>query len=238
MECKIEIEGKEPIVIKDRYAGASYSGGRAPTALYQSVGAVVSALVNNPYEAVRIKSIDCQTVIRPGRLAAEIESVELDSDAYAPGDTLKATAFVRPYKGEPRRLTVTLKLPADMPEGTYTATVCDDVARARMDMRDKPDLNSPLTIDQVIAAIRHQTAAKRTNLAVRVPLPAVGVNLGGESLPDLPPGLVQVIGQTRRTGAVPVAGSVSARKPTEWVLVGSEAAKFTVTKNKKSTRGE
>ncbi len=57
--------------------------------------------------------------------------MELDSETYAPGETLKATVFLRPYKGLPQRLPATLKLPADLPEGAYTAIVCDDLTNAQ-----------------------------------------------------------------------------------------------------------
>ena len=62
---------------------------------------------------------------RRGGATADVESMELDSDAYEPGDEVKASVFLRPYKGAPRRLTATLKLPDDLPEGDYTVTACD-----------------------------------------------------------------------------------------------------------------
>jgi hypothetical protein len=238
MVARIEIEGREPVVVKDTFSGGSYAGGRGASALYQQVAAIVSVLTNNPYEPARIKQIVCETTVRTGRTSAEIEAVELDSDVYSPGDTLKATAIVRPWQGPPRRCAVSLKLPADLPEGTYTATVCDDPSRARMDVRDRPEFSNPLSLDQIYGLVRHQAAAKRTHLAVRVALPAVGVTVGSHSLPDLPPGMVQVLGQTRRTGAVTVGGAVSARRPTDWVLYGSDSVRFTVTDNKKANRAE
>ena len=70
--------------------------------------------------------IDCDTRILPGRRTAEIEAVELDSDAYRPGDTVKAAVFVRPYKSGRQRLAISLKLPADLPEGSQR--ICNRVS--------------------------------------------------------------------------------------------------------------
>src|SRR5262249_37434838 len=89
LEARIEVEGREPVIIKDTFSGASYSGGRAPQALYSQVSAVVGMLTFNSYKQVRIKRIECETTLLPGRSTADIESIELDSDVLAPGETLK-----------------------------------------------------------------------------------------------------------------------------------------------------
>jgi hypothetical protein len=234
LSARIDVEGQPPIVIKDTFSGSSYSGGRAPMALFNPVASVVGLMTYNTYKPVRIGRIECETRILPGRRTAEIEAIELDSDVLSPGETLKATLFVRPYKGLRQRLPVSLKLPADMAEGNYTAIVCDDLTNARFELRDNPNLSNPQSLDQVFEALRVQTAAKRTNLVVRVPLPAVGVALAGKSLPSLPPSMVQILGSSRRTGAQTMGGALVSRKSTEWVFQGSESVRFTVTKNKKT----
>jgi hypothetical protein len=234
LTARVEVDGHEPIVIKDTFSGSSYSGGRAPAALFSPVTAVVGLMTYNTYKPVRINRIECETRIRPGRRSADIESVELESDVLAPGDTLKAMLLVRPYKGQRQRLSVSLKLPADLPEGNYSAIICDDLTNARYELRDNPTLSSPQSLEQVFESLRVQTAAKRTNLVVRVPLPAVGVALAGKALPQLPPSMVQILGDARRSGAQTMGGALVARKGTEWVFQGSESVRFTVTKNKKT----
>ncbi|MCI0457966.1 MAG: hypothetical protein L0Z62_13450 [Gemmataceae bacterium] len=233
LKAKIEVEGHAPIVIHDTFSGSSFSGGRAPQALYSQIANVVSLLTYNTYRQVRIQRIECDTRINPGRRTAEIEAVELDSETLAPGEALKATVFVRPFKGLRQRLTVALKLPADLPEGSYTATVCDDLANARSEMRDNPILSNPQDLDQVFQALKVQTAAKRTNLVVRVPINAVGVALSGKPLPNLPPGMVQILSTTRRTGAQTMGGALVSRQATEWVVQGSESVRFNVSRTRR-----
>src|SRR5262249_34566815 len=46
--ARIELDGHEPLVIKDTFSG--FSGGRAPQALYTQVAQAVSLLVHNPYK--------------------------------------------------------------------------------------------------------------------------------------------------------------------------------------------
>jgi hypothetical protein len=233
LHARIEVEGHEPVVLHDTFSGGGYSGGRAPQALYNPVAAVVGLLTYNAYQPVRINRIECETRVRPGRCTADIEAVELDSDTYAPGETVRATAFLRPYKGAPQRVPVTLRLPADLPEGSYRATVCDDLTAARAELHDDPTLNDPRSLEQLFAALKVQTAARRTNLVLRVPTRAAGVALDGKALPNLPPSMVQVLGDTRRTGAERVGGALVGRQGTDWVVLGSESVSFTVTRTKK-----
>jgi hypothetical protein len=233
LTARVEVEGHAPLVIKDTYSGPLYTGGRAPPALYAQVANLVNLLMYNSYKPIRINRIECETRVRAQRCTADIEAVELDSESYEPGDMIKATVFLRPFKGPRERLPVTLKLPADLPEGSYTATVCDDLTNARFEIRDDPTLSSPRTLSQLFDSLQVQTAAKRTSLVVRIPINAVGVALGGTSLPNLPPSMVQILGGSRRTGAQPVAGAVVARQNTKWVVQGMESVRFTVTKNKK-----
>jgi hypothetical protein len=232
--ARIEIEGQPTLVLKDTYSGTS--GGRAPSALYTQVGAVVNLLTQNPYKALKIRRIDCDTVIRPGRRAADIDAVELDSDTYSPGDTIKATVYLKPYKGARRKETLTLKLPADLPEGPYAATICDDVQNARFLLRENPNLLMPQTIEQLMESVNLQLAAKRTSLVLRVSTGTNGLSIEGKSLPNLPGSMVTILGNSKRTGAQPFGGSLVSRQPTEWVVQGGEIIKFTVTKNNKIQR--
>ena len=235
MTCRIEVEGHDPIIVKDTFSGSSYSGGRAPQALYQPIGSIIYQLTYNAYKQVRVKKIECETVLKPGRISADIEAVELDSDTYAPGETLQGTAYLRPFKGQRQRVPISLKLPADLPEGSYSAQVCDDLSCARLDLRDNPLLYNPQNVEQIFAGLKVQTDVKRTNLVLRVPVNAVGVALDGKALPNLPPSMVAILGQSRHSSAQTMGGALVNRHPTEWVVQGAESVKFTVAKNKKTT---
>jgi hypothetical protein len=234
--ARVEIDGQPPIVVKDTFSG--FSGGRAPAALYSQVGQVISMLTYNPYQPLRITRIECDTQILPGRRTADIESVELASDSYAPGDMLKATVFVKPYKGGRQRVPVSLKLPADLPEGTYTATICEDQQNVRQLLRENPNLNYPQDADQLLESIQTLLSVKRTHLVMRIPTGPNGVALEGKALPNLPGSMVQIMGSSKRTGSQTISGSVVSHHPTEWVIQGSETVRFTVTKEGKVTKAD
>ncbi|HKB38077.1 MAG TPA: hypothetical protein VKD72_16640, partial [Gemmataceae bacterium] len=233
MQARIEVEGRAPLILKDTFSG--FSGGRAPQVLYGQLASAVSLLTQNPYRPLRINRIECETTIHAGRRSADIEAVELESEVYAPGDTLRAKVFVRPYKGRLQPLRVALKLPADLPEGRYTATLCDDLTAVRQDIRDNPSLYSPQNVDQILDMVRVQLSAKRNNLVVRVPLGATGVSLAGKDMPELPGSMVQILGNSRRSGSQTISSALTSRRATDWIIQGQEAVSFRVAKDRKIT---
>jgi hypothetical protein len=233
LQARIDVEGRQPLTIKDTFSGSGYSGGRAPQALFAQVAAVVNILTYNSFKPVRINRIECETHLLPGRRTAEIEAIALDSETYAPGEKLKATVYLLPYKGLRQRVPVTLQLPTDLPEGSYNITVCDDMTSVRRQLRDNPNWSSPQNLDQVFEALDVQASAQRTHLVMRVPLDAGGIALDGRLLPDLPPSMVQILGNTRKTGAQSLGRALVSHLQTNWGIQGSETARFTVTKNKK-----
>jgi hypothetical protein len=235
LTARIELEDHEPLILKDTFSG--FTGGRAPTALYSPLAAVLQMLVYNPYQPVRITRVNCDTEIVSGRRTADIEAVEMESDTYAPGETVRVTVLLRPYKGELRRVPVELKLPIDLPEGAYTATVCDDQSRARLALRDDPTLSTPRSTQALLDAVKLQLGVKRTNLVLRVPVGATGVAIGGTAMAKLPGSMVQVLGNGRRTGAQPVSEALVARKTTDWVIQGTESVRFTVAARKRAADG-
>jgi hypothetical protein len=233
LHVRVELENHPPLTINDTFSGSSYAGGRAPGALYSPVAAVINALVSHPFEQVRIKSVECETKLSAGRISAEIESVQLDSETYSPGETLKALVFVKPYKGVRQRVPVQLKLPDDLAEGTYSALVCEDLLNARYTLRDSPTLSNPMSTEQLFQALAVQTNVKRTCVTLRVGVNDVGVALDGHELADLPPSMVEMLTNSRRTGVQPVIGALVARQPTEWVIQGAQNVKFAVVRNKR-----
>ncbi len=229
--CRIDIDGYEPIVIRDSFAGPAFAGAKAPPAVFNPVASLLSQLLNQPARPIRIKQIDCETEVRAGRDAAEIEGVELDALTYAPGETVRGSVYLRPYKGQPVRIPISLPLPSDLPEGEHTISFLDEVSAARQDLRTQPHLLSPHHTDNILAAVRRLAQARRTHLVMRLPLPANGVALGGDALVDLPPSVVHLLSQTRRTPVQLTAGAASAREATPWVLYGQESIKIQVSRH-------
>ena len=238
IKARIEIDGHDPLILDDWFAGPLFVGDRAPQMLYAPLGLIVQQLSNNSFKTLRFKSIECSTEIQPERRTADIEASELESDTLAPGDTLKAWITLRPFKGAKQRIALELKLPSDLPEGSYSALIGDDLNNARMELRDNPHLANPQNLEHQFEMIRLQLAAKRTNLVVRVPIPGgAGVAINGKTLPNLPPSMVQILSSSKRTNTQTIQAALVARAATSWVVQGADTLRFQVTKNKRAPGG-
>lgn len=239
LKIKVHLQGQEPLVLDDVFSGPSFVGNRAAPALFSQVGMLMNQIQFNPVGPLRIERIETATTLSPGRRTADIEAVELDADQYEPGETVTALVTLRPYKQPRRRMTLNLKLPADLAEGNYTATVGDDLNRARNDLRDDPALQFPDTMKDVLRTLELVTGARRDHLALRVPTRDVGVHLDGKNLPDLPASMVQILSGTKRGGLVqPIKSALTVRAATPYVLQGSRTIAFRVVRNKAATRVE
>ena len=234
IKARIEIDGHDPLILDDWFAGPMFIGDRAPQMLYAPLGLLVQQLSNNSFKTLRFKSIECTTEIQPDRRTADIEASELESDTLAPGDTLKAWITLRPFKGARQRIALELKLPTDLPEGGYSALIGDDLNNVRAELRDNPQLANPQNLEHQFEMIRLQLAAKRTNLAMRVPIPgSAGVAINGKTLTNLPPSMVQILSSSKRTNTQTIQAALVARTSTNWVVQGADTLRFQVTKNKR-----
>jgi hypothetical protein len=233
LKIRFQLEGRSPVTLDDLHSGTNLVGARGPMALYGQVMMLTQILSNSSLGKVRIEKIEAETEVSAGRRTAEIESVEPESETYAPGETVKARVVVRPYKGPRQPYTVAVQLPADLPEGNYTAMISDGLGAIRNELRDNPHLSYPTTLEHLYKAVDVVASGRRTNLVMRVSTPEAGVTIGDHALPDLPASMVQILGSGRRTGAQPITGSVSGRTETPWVLQGSDSFRFTVSRNKR-----
>ncbi|MEI7683622.1 MAG: SpoIVB peptidase S55 domain-containing protein [Planctomycetota bacterium] len=233
LRIRFEIEGREPIVLDDVHSGSNLTGARGPQALYSQATLITQLLTNNNVGKIRVEKITAETEIQPGRRTAEIDSVEPESEVYAPGDLVKASVYVRPFKSSRQRVEVAVKLPADLPDGSYTAFIGEGLNNARQDLRDNPQLNISNTVDNLLQAVKIVASARRSTLVMRVATTDVGVAIGDQALPDLPPSMVQILGAGRRSGAQTIAGSVVGRTETPWALSGADSFRFMVSRNKK-----
>jgi hypothetical protein len=238
VKARIEVEGQEPLFLDDWFSGPAYTGDRAPQMLYSPVGLLMQQLTQSSFETLRFKSVDCTTIIVPTRRTADIEASELDSETYAPGETVKAVVTLRPYKGVRQRVTLDLKLPDDIAEGSYTALIGDETNNARAELRDNPHLGMPQNLEHQMEMLRLQLGAKRTTLVLRVPLfGGTGVAVNGKALNNLPASMVQMLSSSKRTNAQTIMTSLVARSGTNWVIQGSDSLRFQVAKNKRAAGG-
>jgi hypothetical protein len=230
-KAKIHLQGRDPIEIDDVVSGARYTGPMAPVAMFGPLASIVSMLTRNPIAPVRIESIEAQVDIARGRTVASIESVRLASDRLEPGQTLKAFVTLKPYKEDRETVSVELKLPDDLPEGTYEASLCDLSNNLRRRLRNEPQLLEPHDVDSLLRMIRAPIEQNRKSISLHVPRPDKGLAVRGQTLPNLPGSVRAVFATSRQTPEPQTRADLVARVETPWVIEGSQTLRFTVAKD-------
>ena len=215
-EATVDLEGREPL----RY-GNVYSGFTSTQALFSAISDITTPLMvlaNNEFARVRVKRITASFTVEPQVTTARIESVRLERNDYAPGETLRAIVTLRPAKKGPEVFRIALPLPEDLPEGTMSVTVCDAATNAQLERSEAPHKSRPDNLDQLLARLREQEPSGRIYL--RLKLPDRGVAYRGVELPSLPDSALQVIGSAKTTGLMLTGKSLVAHIDTPYVVSG------------------
>lgn len=232
MKVDIRLQGHAAIHFEDTLSGPRYTGVMGPAALFGPVGNIVNLVTKNPHERLRIEGIDCQVEIAEGRSIATIESIKLRSDRVEPGEVLLASVTLKPYKGDRQTVDVAITLPPDLPEGTQELTICDLNNSFRRRFRNQPSLSEPHGLEQLLDVIRLQAESRHDQLFLHLPLPERGLDVAGQTLPNLPSSARAVFASNRKTTEGFVRAEQLSVLGTSWVIEGSLSQKFQVVKDR------
>lgn len=227
----IDIEGRDPITLRDTVSGPKFTGPLGPASLFGPVSSLTGLLMQNEFAPVRIKSITCDVEIEAGRTTASIDSLRLVSDRVEPGETLQVQVGLQPFKGVRETLTVEVPLPADLAEGSYEVVVADAGQSLRRRISAAPHRSRPRDLDALIDFLTLQAELTRSTLFVHVPMPQRGLAVQGQALPNLPGSTRAVFTSGRRTNPPTIREDLIQTTETRWVVEGSETLKFTVVKD-------
>ena len=202
----------------------------------QSISPVLSdltrplvALMNCPLAPpAKVKGIRVQVEVSSGACAADILDLKLDGKNYLPGQTVTGQLRLQPYRQPITSLPVSLKLPDDLDEGTYTLTAADAPSALDLDRARLPQRYQPRTIQQVSAMIQDVLDRRDDHLYLYLPTERSGVAIGQGELPNLPPSRSAMLMQRPRFDVKPFESALVVSQPTSYVLSGHSTAEFTV----------
>lgn len=233
LDASINAQGLEPIKINNTYSGGNVAGSQGVKGLLNQVAIVADGLTRNPFAPARLESIQCRAVVMDRRTSASITAVQLNSDRLEAGDDLVATVTLRPYKCEPQKVQVSLKLPSDLPPGSYTANICDAGMHLKGIFNEEPTLLVARNVPEIARVYRIQLEERRHTLYLRVLLPDTGLSIERVNLPQLPGSMRAAFESRRSTSGVPIRRSIVSRQATDWVIEGNTQLKFTVVADKR-----
>jgi hypothetical protein len=217
---EIRYTGMEPAVI-----GASFAGVQAPAEAAAFSGAVLGYLEASRFSAPEVESVDIQLNMVEELQTATIVEIHPERRIVHPGDSLDVHFRLRPYRGSEELRTLTLEVPAGVPDGRIDLVAADGASWSSYDLQMRP-LNPGSFADEVRLVNSLQPA---TVLVAVLEHRDVGVTVEGGTV-SAPAGMVvqlhSVLGANLKTTAYSVFARTEAQLP--FPVSGAQRISLTV----------
>jgi hypothetical protein len=160
-----------------------FSGLSAREEAVSSVALLTNYLMANEFRDLPIQSVDVEIAHSDRLQSARVVHVEAQKEKVLPGENVPVWVDLEDFRGGPRRVVMTLRVPSDAPPGPLTVFVGDGNAATAYDLALYPP--DPHSLDQVLDFLARVRPPNSLNLLVYRSAPGAVVN--GEPLAALPP---------------------------------------------------
>lgn len=186
----------------------SFDGAGAGIQAVLFLMATVDFLARTELAAVDLRGVEVEVTPFASPRAVTLVGLHAERAQAEPGETIALLLDVQPWRGEPERRRLAVKLPPDLPAGRYTLLVGDgasaDAARLALEPAE------PVTFAQALALLRSLGSARE--LAVLGVLPARGLASAGELMPRLPGSMRSIWSASGSRDATPLRLAVAQRE--------------------------
>jgi hypothetical protein len=197
LRYRIELDGLPSVTREDLYSGAS------PTqpvhlSLANMAGGLFSALTNNPFEEVTVKSAEIDVEVLEESQIARVVALRTSQREVKPGEPFIVTATLAPFRGEEREVDFEVRLPEDLKRGEIALYVGAASAINALDRKIfQRQVTQAKNVDDLIGLIDQQRRNRSLYLHVSRPTPSAIVR--SEVLPDLPISVFTVLNNPRHS---------------------------------------
>lgn len=160
-----------------------FSGLAAREEAVGSMALLTNYLMANEFRDLSIQGVEVEINHSDRLQSARIVHVEAQKERVRPGDSIPIWVNLEDFRGGPRRVVMTAKVPADAPPGPLTVFVGDGNAATAYDLALYPP--DPHSLDQVLDFLARVRPPNTLNLLAYRSAPGAVVN--GTPLAALPP---------------------------------------------------
>ncbi len=197
VETRFEIEGEEPLVLRDAAAGSS-----APLVLAYDHLFLYDQIVANPFVFPRVKRVEVEVSSLDEQLLTQLDGVQLNRTRFPAGGEVEMLLRLRNHRGEATTKRVRVPLPESTGNGRFTLFVGDArAARGVSEARAATPRNFAQLIDRLRDHYSHQ------EILIKVLEDAPGLAVEGQFLPDVPPSVGALYGSAGTT--LPTRGTAT-----------------------------
>jgi hypothetical protein len=198
-----------------------------------AVGSDVGVMMTNPFKRVTATDVAFTIRLADKLPQARIVSASLDRDFYRPGDTVRATWELQPYRREPVRMAFEFPLPGNLPDNDYALSISDAATRMATESSRNPGAERIIDYASLVRALKRNFPANKVFLTVQDR--DTGAAVRGEEMPKLPGSVIGTLeSSTNSPYYAPVRGNllVDADVATEYEVGGAESLAVRVTRGK------
>lgn len=178
------------------------------------------ALMQNPFDPLKLESADLSIVVDDGSNLASMVSATLDKRVAQPGDTLNVTLHLQPFDQPAFSKTMPFTLPTDLAEGEYQLLVSDAGSYEYRMTAARPEFADLDDVDELMEALQMLGDIDRKAVYVGLPLLTPGVAVGGRAMDHLPSSRALVLGSTASSTTMPYPRFVEQSYPVDHVISG------------------
>jgi hypothetical protein len=199
-----------------------FSGSSIVMATARELAAPLDYLLTNEFERVEIESIAVDLDVNPGVRLLTITRVVADRERAKPGDDLRLTVTLEPWRGTPRNEVIDVAIPRETPEGVLQllVTTPDSALSAALDIAPNPPTRK--NVRQMVKLI--EQVGHENQLIVQGYVKKKGVVIDGERFPNLPPSMLALLSSSPSSGTTePTEVSLlfEKRKTLDQIVTGS-----------------
>jgi hypothetical protein len=171
----------------------------------------VVLLTDNPFENLKLNQVALETTIDNHNHSGEIHSITLDRSAAAPGDDLHAVARITPYHRPSVEVPITLRIPADAPDGEYQLIVGSSAMALEEETAYAPQHFDPRDLASLTKAIQHILNFTPEHLYATLVMNISGATIAGHEHPNLPASRLALYSSDRRNDTTPILAVTTAQ---------------------------
>jgi hypothetical protein len=187
--------------------GQSFDGPGAVGDAAGYVFALLDFLVHNDLAEVEIAGLRLELTPWSAPRTADLVGAHAARTRLEPGEVLELYVDLRAYRGAPRRRTLTIPIPADLPAGRYTLFVGDGASLDAARFALEPV--APVTFEQALDWLGALGTARE--IAVLGVLAGRGLGVAGEVLPRLPASMQAIWAASGGGGTRPLRLAIAQR---------------------------
>ena len=202
VDGELSVEGQQPVQLHGLMTQNELNSGAINAALF--VGGRFSKVYENSLDQPTITGLQLKVEAIPERRTAVLETARLSRMEAQAGDTIEVEATLHPYQAEPRVVRLVVKLPAVLSPGPLRVLVSDG---ATVDRLTTPT-GATAQYAAGLADTVDQLNRSRANDRIYVTLldHAAQIVLQGESLPDVPLSMANVLGPLKDSQRMQLTG--------------------------------